>query len=93
MATVSVKLYGALVEAAKGEKSTQVEASNVRDLLNTLGDKYGKSFREKILDPSGGLQGFVNLFVNNTDIRHLKESETPLKEGDEVLLLPAVAGG
>jgi molybdopterin converting factor small subunit len=52
-----------------------------------------QSFRDEVLDSNGGLQGFVNLFVNNTDIRHLKDCETPLKEGDEVLLLPAVAGG
>jgi len=93
MAKVNVKLYGALVEAAKNQKTTQVNASNVRELLNGLTDSYGETFKQRILDAKGGPQAFVNIFVNNTDIRHLKDLETPLKEGDEVLILPSVAGG
>jgi len=93
MANVNVKFYGALVEAAKHQKSTQVNASNVRELLNNLAENYGDSFKQKVLDSKGGPQAFVNIFINNTDIRHLKNAETPLNEGDEILILPAVAGG
>ena len=93
MARVNVKLYGALVEAAKQQKTTEVNASNVRELLISLADSFGDSFKQRVLDSKGGTQEFVNVFVNNTDIRHLKDLETPLKEGDEVLILPSVAGG
>ena len=93
MARVNVKFYGALVEAAKRQKTTEANASNVRELLTSLANNYGDSFKQKVLDPKGGPQAFINIFVNNTDIRHLKDLETPLNEGDDVLILPAVAGG
>lgn len=66
---------------------------NVRELLTILANSYGDTFKQRILDSEGGPQAFVNVFVNNTDIRHLKDIETPLNDGDEVLILPAVAGG
>lgn len=93
MAKVNVKFYGPLVEAAKQQKTTEVNALNIRELLTNLADTYGDTFKQRVLDSKGGPQAFVNVFVNNTDIRHLKDLETPLNEGDEVLLLPAVAGG
>jgi molybdopterin synthase sulfur carrier subunit len=93
MAKVNVKFYGALVEAAKQQKTAAVNASNVRELLASLADTYGDTFKQRVLDSKGEPQAFVNIFVNNTDIRQLKDLETPLNEGDEVLILPAVAGG
>jgi molybdopterin synthase sulfur carrier subunit len=93
MGTVTVKFFGAAIEAAKRQTNTQVEATNIRELLNQLSSNLGDSFKQKILDATGRPQSFVNLYVNNTDIRHLKQLDTPLKDGDEVLILPAVAGG
>lgn len=93
MGKVMVKFYGAAIEAAKRQAETQIDASSVRELLAKLSENYGDSFKQKVLDSNGAPQAFVNVFVNNTDIRHLEELETLLKDGDEVLILPAVAGG
>lgn len=93
MGQVNVKFFGLVVEAAKKQTHTQANASTVRELLENLSSEFGDGFRKKLFDPKGELQGFVNVFVNNTDVRHLKELDTPLKDGDEVLILPAVAGG
>jgi MoaD family protein len=93
MGKVNVKFFGAAIEAAKRETETEVDASNVRELLDRLADDFGDSFKQKILDSKGGPQSFVNVFVNDKDIRHLKDLQTPLNDGDEVLILPAVAGG
>ncbi len=93
MGQVTVKLYGAAVEAAKQQTEMEVDASNVRELLSRLCENFGDSFKRKILDSNGAPQSFVNVYVNNTDIRHLNDVETELKDGDEVLILPAVAGG
>lgn len=93
MGQVTVKLYGAAVEAAKQQAETKVEASNIRELLRRLGEDFGDAFKQKITDSDGGPQSFVNVYVNNTDIRHLSDVDTKLKDGDEVLILPAVAGG
>lgn len=93
MGTVTVMFFGAIIDAAKRQKETQVSASSVRELLTKLSEDFGEPFKQKVLESDGKPQAFVNIFVNNTDIRHLKELETPLNEGDEVLILPAVAGG
>ena len=93
MGKVNVKFYGVLVESARHQKETKVDAANVRELLSRLADNYGDSFKQRVLGANGEPQSFVNVFVNNTDIRHLKNAETSLNEGDEVLIIPAVAGG
>jgi len=93
MGQVNVKFFGLVVEAANKQTHTQANASTIRELLDNLSAEFGDGFRKKLFDPKGELQGFVNVFVNNTDVRHLKELDTPLKDGDEVLILPAVAGG
>lgn len=93
MGKVNIKFFGAAIEAARAQSGAEVDASNVRELLNRLADNIGDSFKQKVLDSKGELQPYVNVFVNNTDIRHLKDLETPLNDGDEVLVLPAVAGG
>lgn len=88
-----MKFFGLVVEAAKNQTQTQATALTVRELLNNLSIEFGDTFRKKLFDSKGELQGFVNVFVNNTDVRHLKDLDTDLKDGDEVLILPAVAGG
>ncbi len=93
MGLVHVMFFGAVIEAARRQSETQVSASTVRELFAKLSNDYGGPFKEKLLDSADAPQPFVNVYVNNTDIRHLKELETPLKDGDEVLILPAVAGG
>ena len=93
MGKVNVKFYGVLVEAARHQKEIEVDAANVREVLSRLADTYGDSFKQRVLSANGEPQQYVNIFVNNTDIRHLKNVETSLNEGDEVLIIPAVAGG
>ncbi len=93
MGKVNVKFFGAAIEAAKQQRETKVDASNVRELLDRLTHNFGDSFKQKVLDSKGRPQSFVNVFVNDKDIRHLKDLDTPLNDGDEVLILPAVAGG
>jgi molybdopterin synthase sulfur carrier subunit len=93
MANVNVKFYGVLVESARNQKEIKVDAASVRELLKRLVDTYGDNFKQRVLDTNGEPQQFINVFVNNTDIRHLKNAETSLTEGDEVLIIPAVAGG
>ena len=93
MGTVDVKFFGAAIEAAKQHAGTEVVASNVRELLERLSAAYGESFKQKVLDSNGAPQSFVNIYVNSRDIRHLDGLATLLNDGDEVLILPAVAGG
>lgn len=93
MSKVNVKFFGAAIEVAKRQPETEVNARDVRQLLDVLSEQFGESFKQKMLDPTGKPQPFVNIFVNDKDIRHLELLETELRDGDEVLILPAVAGG
>jgi molybdopterin synthase sulfur carrier subunit len=75
-----------------GNKDT-VEASGttVIEVLQDLGRQYA-GITERMMD-GGKVRRFVNVYVNDEDIRYLKNLETPVKDGDEVSIIPAVAGG
>ena len=69
--------------------STGTTIGAVLEELNTTYPGLG----ERILDEQGAIRRFVNIFVNDEDVRFLQEKETPLKETDEVSIVPAIAGG
>lgn len=72
----------------------EVEASgkNVREVLADL-EKLHKGFRERLYDEKGCLRRFINFYVNDEDIRFLDGENTALKDGDEISIVPAIAGG
>lgn len=75
-----------------GAKSVEAEGRTVAELLEQLDARY-PGFRAQISDGSGGLHRFVNIYLNDEDIRYLQALDTPLSEGDVVSILPALAGG
>ena len=76
--------------ADKGEVSA--DGATVQDLLQDLDRQY-PGLKDRLCDPNGRLRRFVNVYVNEEDIRFLKQEATPLKDGDEVSIIPAIAGG
>jgi len=64
----------------------------IGELLDNL-DKAFPGLRERICDEEGNVRRFVNIFVNDEDIRFLEERATPVKDTDEVSIVPAIAGG
>ena len=66
--------------------------ATVGELLESL-DKAFPGLRERICDEEGNVRRFVNIFVNDEDIRFLEERATPVKDTDEVSIVPAIAGG
>ncbi len=75
------------------EKEAEVSASTLHEVVDKLVVKYGDAFREKIFDPSGKLKRLLNFYVNGENVRFLKQLETPLRDGDEIVILPTVSGG
>ena len=75
-----------------GQGEVQVGATNVKDLISQLEKKY-PGIKDRICDESGKIRRFVNVYLNEEDIRFLKQEETTLKDGDEVSIVPAIAGG
>jgi molybdopterin synthase sulfur carrier subunit len=74
------------------EASAEVEATSVNDLLQALEGRY-PGILGRLCDEGGKLRRFLNVYVNSEDIRFLQNQETPLSDGDEVSIVPAVAGG
>jgi len=75
------------------EKEVEVSASTLREVVDKLVVKYGDAFRKRIFDPSGKLKRLLNFYVNGKNVRFLKQLDTPLNDGDEILILPTVSGG
>jgi sulfur-carrier protein len=88
---VSVKIPTQLREATGGDSTASVEGATVGEVLDSLYERYGE-LRSRIAE-DGGLRRFVNVYVGGEDIRFLDGLDTPVQDGDEVTILPAVAGG
>jgi MoaD family protein len=87
----TVKIPTQLRAATGGESQVEVEGSNVGEALDAVFAAYG-DLRERITQ-DGTLRRFVNVYVSGEDIRFQQGLETAINEGDEVTILPAVAGG
>jgi len=69
-----------------------VEAGTVAELVTNMDGSYN-GIGEKLLDENGAIRRYVNLYVNDEDIRFLDGMDTPLKDGDSISIVPAIAGG
>jgi MoaD family protein len=89
---VTVKLPTQLRDATGGASSATVEGGTVGEALEALYAAHG-GLRDRIADGDGGLRRFVNVYLKGEDIRFLDGLDTAVADGDEVTILPAVAGG
>jgi molybdopterin converting factor small subunit len=89
---VVVKIPTALRAATGGESEVSLEAGTVSEVLDALFDRFDE-LRGRISDESGLLRRFVNVYVAGEDIRFLEGLDTPVPDGCELTILPAVAGG
>ena len=88
---VTVKIPTQLRPAADGAAQADVDGQTVGEVLDALFDRFGE-LRERICD-DGGLRRFVNVYLAGEDIRFLDGLDTPVPDGSELTILPAVAGG
>ncbi|HXB64618.1 MAG TPA: ubiquitin-like small modifier protein 1 [Solirubrobacteraceae bacterium] len=90
--SVVVKIPTQLRAAAEGASEAQLDGATVQEVLDGLFDRYGE-LRGRIADDDGGLRRFVNVYLSGEDIRFLDGLQTPVADGAELTILPAVAGG
>jgi molybdopterin synthase sulfur carrier subunit len=89
---VLVKIPTQLRAAAGGEAETSVDGATVQEVLNGLFERH-EELRTRISDDDGTIRRFVNVYLAGEDIRFLDGLSTPVKDGAELTILPAVAGG
>jgi MoaD family protein len=87
-----VKIPTQLRAAAEGAAETEVDGATVQEVLDSLFERYGE-LRGRIYDDDGTLRRFVNVYLAGEDIRFLDGLSTPVADGAELTILPAVAGG
>lgn len=89
---VDVRLPTVLRPQADGQSTVSVEGATIGDVLRDLVARY-PGISGQLLNEDGTLHRFVNVYVNDDDVRYLSALDTPVASGDEVSILPAVAGG
>jgi MoaD family protein len=90
--SVVVKIPTQLRSASGGQAETELDGATVQEVLDGLFERFGE-LRARIADDDGSLRRFVNVYLAGEDIRFLEGLQTPVKDGAELTILPAVAGG
>lgn len=90
--SVMVRIPTPLRKMTGGKDKVEVESTTLGEMVDTLESTY-PGFKERLVDENGDLRYFVNIYVNGEDVRFLQGLETATSTGDEVSIVPAVAGG
>ena len=89
---VSVRIPPPLRPLTKGAEEVEAAGENVAQILDDLEANY-QGIHARLFDDGGGVRRFINVFLNDEDIRFLENLDTPVKDGDEISIVPAIAGG
>ena len=89
---VVVRIPTPLRKYTGGRAEVEADGSSVREVFDSV-EAAHRGVREKVFDDAGGIRRFINVFVNGEDVRYLKGPDTSVKPGDELSIVPAIAGG
>jgi sulfur-carrier protein len=89
---VDVRIPSPLRKLAGGQDVIKAKGKTVGEVFQWLIETY-PDLEERLRDEQGEMRRFISIFVNNEDIRFIQNFETPLKEGDQLSIIPAIAGG
>ena len=88
----TVKIPPVLRASTGGEREVEAEGSNVGEVLSSLAEQHPET-KHQLFGDDGALNRYVNVYLNDEDVRVLRGLETPVEEGDTLVILPAMAGG
>jgi molybdopterin synthase sulfur carrier subunit len=88
----TVRIPTPLRKLTKNQEEVSAQGKTIGEVLADL-EKNFPGIKERICEDSGQVRRFVNIFANDEDIRFLQNLETPVKESDEISIVPAIAGG
>ena len=89
---VQVHVTSVIQKAVGDQKQIAVEGRTIREVIENIESRY-PGFRTQVVDEQGNPHRFVNIYLNDEDIRYLQGADTALADGDTVSILPALAGG
>lgn len=89
---IKIRIPTPLQKLTQNQSEVTIEGASLADALKNLDGKF-PGFKERLYDEKGQLRRFINFYVNDEDVRFLDGDKTMLKPGDEVSIVPAVAGG
>ena len=89
---VKVRIPTPLQKMTNNQAEVEAQGANIADIINGL-EKTFPGIKGRLCDEAGKVRRFVNIYVNDEDIRFLDKENTRVKEGDEVSIIPAIAGG
>ena len=89
---VQIRIPTPLRSLTNDAEVVEVEASTIGDAIEALQARF-PGIKERLVDEAGEVRRFVNVYINEEDIRFLQNQDSPLKDGDEVSIIPAIAGG
>lgn len=87
-----VRIPTPLRKLTNNEELVEVNAATIGDVITELQTRY-PGIKDRLIDETGSIRRFVNVYVNEEDIRFLENQKTVLKDGDEISIIPAIAGG
>lgn len=90
--SIKVRIPTPLQKLTQEKAEVEANAKTIQDLIEQLDLSY-PGIKERICDEQGNIRRFVNIFLNEEDIRFLEKERTPIKDGDEISIVPAIAGG
>ena len=90
--SVMVRIPAPLRRVTEGQDKVSVEGTSLNEIIRSLDSQF-PGIRERLCDEQGELRNFVNVYVNGEDVRFLQGLTTATKAGDEISIVPAVAGG
>ena len=89
---VNIRIPGPLRRVTNGEQQVEVDASTVQESIDALDSQF-PGIKERLCDEAGDIRYFVNIYLNGEDVRFLQGVNTGTNAGDELSIVPAVAGG
>lgn len=88
-----VRLFGRISDVAQGQKELKISSETLREALEHLKRILGGQFVMLVFDEAGNVRPFINIFVNRKHVNQLQGLDTKIGDEDEVLVVPAIAGG
>jgi sulfur-carrier protein len=89
---VKVRIPTPLRSLTNGEEEVTVEGKSIKEVIDNLETNYN-GFKERLCDENGQIRRFINFYLNDEDIRFKDNQETTVNDGDQISIVPAIAGG